>query len=115
MRSHAETLANRLSATAALLFSKSCRNLNNLRTSFFCFALKNLDELGPARIADGFGEVVVLDHALYSQVLNDDGAVPVHIPAGDLVQKILTLANNLKVPLRNRPRSFLATVGQTDS
>jgi hypothetical protein len=104
-------LRYKLSATATRLRGEACRDFDDPRASFPRFALKYLNKSRPARIIDGESEVMVLDHAFYVQIFDDDGTVPVHVPPRHFMQEILALACCLQMKLRRLPDSFFAPLG----
>lgn len=110
MRLDRQSLGHKFTAVAASLRRETCRDFDNLRASFLRFALEYLDELGPTRIVNCLGEPVVLDHACYIQIFDDEGAVSVHIPPRHFVQEVLALSSRLEMQLRCRSRRFLATI-----
>jgi len=80
-------------------------NLDNLTASLCRFALQDVDEETPARIADALGKVVVLEHSLYIKVFDGNESVTIDQGTRYFVSHIATLIGNMHMRLRKQSQS----------
>lgn len=106
-----QRLLNDLTAVEASLRSEVRRHYHNPYSSFFRFENEYLLKGRPTRVRDGFGEMVVFEHVLDSQILDGDKGVSINVLPGCLVSVIPALAGDLEMLLRRIACRLLAAFG----
>jgi len=71
MLTHAETLADAIPASAAILLSERCGDFHDHATGTFSLARVDGEESPPRRVTDTFGEVMILHQAFDVEVFKD--------------------------------------------
>ena len=100
-----ETLLDPLPTATAVLAGIGGRHRNHSTASICCFAFEDGPKLRPARIADAFGEVRILDQVGHPQVFQIDGVVGSHQGERRLVVKVPPLPLDLLVLLGEPSRT----------
>lgn len=104
-----ERLPNDLATLEAPLRGEARRHSDDSATSFFRFEAENVLESRPTRVGDGFGEMAVLEHIRYSQVLDGDEGISVNVRPSRLVGVVFALAGDLEVLTGRLLRRFATT------
>jgi len=85
-------------------------NLNNLTASLCRFALQDVDEETPTRIADALGKVVVPEHSFYIKGFDGNESVTIDQGTRYFVSHIPALVGNMHMRLRKLAHGLLAAM-----
>src|SRR2546425_133788 len=99
MCTHGKRLLDDLPTPETFLRSVVGVHSNDLMSSTFSLGSENIKERAPGGVHDGFGEMMVFDHAVNVQVLDGNVLILFSILFGDLEMKVTALPLNLQMGL----------------
>ena len=106
MRTHRQRLLDDLTTPETFLRSVAGVHSNDLMSSTLSLGSEYIEERAPGGVHDGFGEMMVFDHAVNVQVLDGNMLILFSILFGDLEMKVTTLPLDLQVGVCGALRSF---------
>lgn len=108
MPAHVEGLADQFTAPGTRLRGVSRVDLDHFPASFLGFVGKDLHELCPTTIGDGFGEMAIFDHTRHIEVFHGYPVVPFDKSLRGFVRVVAASASDFLMRLAKQSLRFLA-------
>jgi hypothetical protein len=106
MRTNRERLLGNFPTLVTFLTGETGVHSNDLMSGAFSLGSEEVKKLAPTSVTNGFGQVMVLYHAVYVQIFSRNQGMMVSVLLSNLEMEITALTFDLQMGLRCALRGF---------